>query len=64
MVRMYVYYPQVKQTDTKRGDTMATSKRALWARTLATGLAQANRGSIFWTRADAMQTFHYFHKGV
>ncbi len=33
---------------------MSESKQAIWKRTLAEGLASANKGNPFWTRADAM----------
>jgi hypothetical protein len=33
-------------------------------RTLSEGLAMANRGNVFWTRTDAMQSFNLFHNNA
>ena len=42
---------------------MSQSKRNTIKATLAQGLKAANKGSPFWTKADAMQSFALYHKG-
>jgi predicted transcriptional regulator len=43
---------------------MTNTKRETIKATIAQGLASANKGNVFWTKADAMQSFAAFHKSA
>ena len=47
-----------------RARKMDNTKRETIKATIAQGLASANKGNIFWTKADAMQSFAVFHKSA
>ena len=40
---------------------MSESKKAKFLKTLKEGLSLANRGNIYWTKKDAMQSLAMFH---
>ena len=41
---------------------MAQSKRNIFNVTIKQGLGMANKGNVFWTKRDAMQSLSLMHK--
>ena len=59
---MYITYSCISFNE--RARKMDNTKRETIKATIAQGLASANKGSVFWTKADAMQSFAAFHKSA